>query len=148
MGVTAKNADGNPFIYNTSATAKASEQTPRHCLVPDTTDGLDTATLISAATTNATSVKAEAGQIYEIWACNINAAARYLKLYNLGAPPTVGTSTVFRTYTLPPNVPVFIQMPLGIKMDTGIAFALTTGVAGTDTGAVAADEIVINIGYK
>lgn len=34
---------------------------------------------------------------------------------------------------------------MGIAFGTGIALAITTGVADSDTGAVAANEIVINL---
>ena len=47
--------------------------------MPNTT----THTLNSAATTNATNIKSTAGNIYGIVASNINAAARYLKVYNI-----------------------------------------------------------------
>jgi hypothetical protein len=36
-------------------------------------------------------VKASAGQVYSLFVSNINAAVRYLKLYNKASAPTVGT---------------------------------------------------------
>ena len=36
---------------------------------------------------------------------------------------------------------------LGMKFDNGIAIALTTGLADADTGAVAANEQVVNLTY-
>lgn len=107
--------------------------------------------LISAASTNATSLKASAGQIYSIAAYNINAAVRYLKLYNKALSPTVGTDTPVAVYAIPGNTAgagFTISFPVGMQFDTGIAFALTTGIADSDTGAVAANEQVVNITYK
>lgn len=108
--------------------------------------------LISAASTNATSLKASAGQIYMITATNTNAAVRYLKLYNKASSPTVGTDTPVLVFAIPggtagagTNIPVPAG---GLVFGTGIAFAITTGAADSDTGAVAANEIIINIGYK
>lgn len=108
--------------------------------------------LISAASTNATSVKGSAGQIGYIHAINLNAAVRYLKIYNKATSPTVGTDTPVHTFPIPASTTgagFVLPIPLGgIDLGTGIAIALTTGVADADTGAVAANEIIINIGYK
>lgn len=103
--------------------------------------------LISAASTNATSVKASAGQIYSIAAMNTNAAVRYLKLYNLASAPTVGTSTPVQVYALPPSGGVTLSLPVGMAFSTGIALATTTGAADTDTGAVALNEIVVSLSF-
>lgn len=119
--------------------------------VATTTGGATAYKLISAATTNATSVKASAGNVYMISAFNLNAAARYLKLYNKASAPTVGTDTPVLVLMIPGNTAgagLTINVPVGIDFATGIAFALTTGIADADTGAVAASEIVVNLGYK
>lgn len=102
---------------------------------------------ISAATTNATSLKASAGTLYCIFAVNLNAAVRYLKLYNLATAPTVGTSTPVATLPIPSNSTTgggfTINLGPGFDFSTGIAYALTTGAADSDTGAVAANEIFL-----
>ena len=119
-------------------------------LAPRTTGGLTVARTISAASTNATSVKASAGQVYGIQAYNLNASPRYLKLYNKASAPTVGSETPVATYLIPGNTAgagFVITTPNGMAYSTGIAFALTTGIADADTGAVAANEIVVNINY-
>ncbi len=103
----------------------------------------------AAATTNATSVKASAGRVYAITAYNAAAAVRYLKLYNEASAPTVGTDTPVLTFAIGPaqqfNLTV---MDVGIYFSTGIAYALTTGSADSDTGALtAADVVGLNIMY-
>lgn len=118
---------------------------------PATTGGLTAGRIISAATTNATSVKGSAGQLYTILAHNINAAVRYLKLYNKATAPTVGTDTPILTMPIPGNTAgtgFVINCDKGWAFSLGVAAAITTGVADADTGAVAANEIVINFGYK
>jgi len=124
---------------------------------PETTGGLTIGpgsgrSLLSAATTNATSVKASAGQVYAIYAHNLNAAVRYLKLYNKASAPTVGTDTPVLTLPIPGNTAgagfVLDTGGMGIAFATGVALALTTGVADADTGAVAANEIVVTVLYK
>lgn len=107
--------------------------------------------LVSAASTNATSVKASAGQVYMITASNVNAAARYLKLYNKASAPTVGTDVPVHTFIIPGNTAgagTNIPVPtVGLNFSTGIAFALTTEATDAGTTAVAASEIVVNLGY-
>lgn len=118
---------------------------------PVTAGGLSMAKLISAASTNATSVKASAGQVYAVQAFNTNAAARYLKLYNKASAPTVGTDTPVKTLTIPGNAAgagLVLSWDKGLAFGTGIAFAVTTGAADSDTGAVAASELVIDLDYK
>ncbi len=116
-----------------------------------TSGGLTLHRTISAATTNATSVKASAGQVFWVYATNTNASPRYLKLYNKASAPTVGTDTPVLTLLIPGNTVgagFHLQSPLGLAFGTGIAFALTTGVADADATGVGANEIVVNLGFK
>lgn len=118
---------------------------------PATSGGLSMSKTISAASTNATSVKASAGQVYAIQVFNLNAAARYLKLYNKASAPTVGSDTPVKTILIPGNTAgagVVARWPSGLEFTTGIAFAITTGIGDADTGAVAANEIAVNLDYK
>ncbi len=107
--------------------------------------------LVSAATTNATSVKASAGTVYMITASNVNAAVRYLKLYNKASAPTVGTDTPVLTFAIPGNTAgagTNIPVPtVGINFSTGIAFALTTEATDAGSTGVALSEIVVNLAY-
>lgn len=120
-----------------------------------TTPGADATALsaikvISAASTNATSVKASAGQLYWLHVTNLNAAVRYLKLYNKASAPTVGTDTPVYTFPIPASTTgagFVLCLPVPITFTTGIALALTTGSANSDTGAVAASELFVNGGY-
>ncbi|WP_119305220.1 hypothetical protein [Dongia deserti] len=118
---------------------------------PSATGGLSVTKLISAATTNATSVKASAGQVCGWSISNTNAAARFVKLYNLAAAPTVGTDVPVMTILVPGGTTggqAVYQSPFCMAFGTGIALATTTGVADADTGAVAANELVINLVWK
>lgn len=108
--------------------------------------------LISAASTNATVIKASAGTLGTIMVGSINAAARYLKIYDKASAPTVGTDTPVAVYIIPgntagagSNIPL---PPQGLAFTSGISLALTTGITDADTGAVAASEIVVSYGYK
>ena len=106
--------------------------------------------LISAASTNATSVKGSGGTLHSLLAVNINAAVRYLKLYNKATAPTVGTDTPVLTLAIPGNTAgagFALSFDPGIDFSLGIGLALTTGVADADTAAVAANDITVNGSY-
>lgn len=102
----------------------------------------------SAATTNGTSVKSTGGNIYSITASNTNAAARFLKLYNLATAPTVGTSAVALTIPIPANSVVNLNFgAYGMRFGTGIALAITGAAADSDTTAIGAGEVKVCTAY-
>ena len=102
----------------------------------------------SAATTNATSVKNSAGTVWNIVASNVNAAARYVKFYNLAVAPTVGTSVPAFTITIPAGGTVNISGGAnGIRFGTGIALAITGAMSDADTTAVAVNEVKVATSY-
>lgn len=100
-----------------------------------------TARLASAASTNATSVKGSAGNLYRVTAANTNAAARYLKFYNKASAPTVGTDVPLFTLFLPAGGGFSEEFDIPVAFSTGIAYAMTTGVADTDTAAVSLNDV-------
>lgn len=120
--------------------------------IPATSGGLSISRVLSAASTNATSVKASAGQVYSIYAHNTNASPRFLKLYNKASAPTVGTDTPVLTLPIPGNASgagfVLDTGGMGIAFATGIALAITGAVTDADTTAVALNEVVVNLLYK
>lgn len=104
--------------------------------------------LNSAATTNATSVKASAGTLLALQVSNINAALRYLKLYNKASAPTVGTDVPFMVFPIPIGGYIAEEFgTLGIRMGTGIALAITGAAADSDTTAVSASEHKVSLSY-
>lgn len=106
--------------------------------------------LISGATTNPTVVKSSSGKIVGGLVTNTVAALRYLKLYNKASAPTVGTDIPSWTIPLPQNVPVSIEDligPTGHSFTTGISYAITSGAADSDTGAIGAGDVLVNLTY-
>lgn len=102
----------------------------------------------AAADTNATSAKGGPGTLWKVTGYNAAGAVRYLKFYNKATAPTVGTDTPVLTIALPPATAFSVDWPGGRWFDTGIAYALTTGSADADTGALtAADVVGLNVGY-
>lgn len=96
-------------------------------------------TLTSAASTNATSVKASAGNVTELSLFNVTAATVYLKLYNKASAPTVGTDVPIMTIPVAAGALYAAEFGrVGKRFATGIALAITGAAAATDTTAVAA----------
>lgn len=102
----------------------------------------------SAASTNATSVKASAATVYSISAYNAGAALAYVKIYNKASAPTVGTDVPAHVLALPATSTGSIDCgALGIRLGTGLAFAITNLAADSDATAVAAAQIKLEISY-
>jgi hypothetical protein len=104
----------------------------------------------SAASTNATSVKASAGQVHCIYAANNAATIAFLKLYNKASAPTVGTDVPVVTIPLPANGgAVVIEMNVPDIYATGIAYSIhgATGAADSDATACAANQVTGMILY-
>ena len=99
-------------------------------------------------------VKTSRGQLYSVFACNTATSTRYLKFYNAtAANVTVGTTTPVLTIPIPGNASDDIAAVInfgshGVEFDTAISVACTTGLADNDTGAPAANDVIINVFYK
>lgn len=106
---------------------------------------------ISTATTNKTEVQKGPGFIMSLQTGNLNASPRYLKIYDKDSIPDFNVDLPVMTILIPGNASGAgnnIFCGLGIQFKNGLAFALTTGIAPTDNGAVAASEITVNIQYR
>jgi hypothetical protein len=103
----------------------------------------------SAATTNATLVSAVPCDLYGIIAMNTVAAVKYLKIYNKGSAPVVGTDIPILTIPLPPtNALTAIQFETGLYLNVGLSYAITGADGDSDTTAVAAGDVKgLNIIY-
>lgn len=116
-------------------------------LKPEATGGSLMTKIISAASTNATAVKASASSVVGIDVYNSGAAVCFLKLYNKASAPVVGTDTPVKVIAIPPGAPREINRPLGEAFTVGLAYAITTGFADADTGAVTAGQVTGSIDY-
>ena len=106
--------------------------------------------LISLATTNANVVKASGGNLYSIVAIGLTSTVRYLKLYNKATVPTVGTDVPLMTIPVPANTQgagIAIPFSMGVNFPLGIAIAITSGLADNNTGAILANDVVVNLTY-
>ena len=102
----------------------------------------------SAATTNATSVKASAGTVYSVTASNTGAAAAFVKLYNLATAPTVGTSTIAITISVPAGGTTNLSFgAAGARFSTGIGLSITNLGTDADATAVTAAQVKVITSY-
>jgi hypothetical protein len=115
-------------------------------IIPRTTGGLIPYHLVSAGSTNATVVKASAGQLFGWFIYNSNAAARKLVFHNTASTPTAGSSVYF-SIVIPPNSGANVFSDIGIAFSAGIAITTVTGLADSDAVAVAANDLIINLWY-
>jgi len=98
-------------------------------------------------------VKATAGIVYWVHAVNLSTADRFVKLYNApAASVTVGTTVPVMTIplgygSLDSSMASAVNLRIEADFDTGISIACTTGIADNDTGAPAANDVVVNVGY-
>lgn len=150
-GVTGPIPTGTANIGSVSINQTTPGSTNAVALSTATVGGGTPYTLASANTTNATTIKASAGQIYEIDAQNNGTAEAYLLMFNTASTPTC-TATPIHILQIPavgsPNSVSGFVIPYanGDAYSTGISFCITTAIGGT--GAVAANQVTINASYK
>jgi hypothetical protein len=111
------------------------------------TGGATVAKVLSAASTNANSVKATAGRVVGYHLTNTTAAIKYFRLYNLAVAPTVGTSSPLSVIPISANSTAIVSHPGGIAFATGIAYAITGAAADLDATAIAANDVVGSLFY-
>lgn len=94
-----------------------------------------------ASTTNATVVKASAGNVYQVDVTNLTAGPVYVKFYNKASAPTVGTDTPVLTIPVPATVagtpPYVVEFGMaGKRFTTGVAYAITGAIGQADATAI------------
>jgi hypothetical protein len=100
---------------------------------------------ISAASNNATVVKATPGKVYRVQVGNNNAAIRYLKLYEKATAPAPASDTPVLRYVLPAASSQ--QIAVDRHFAAGIAFVIVTGGADTNNDSTGATEVFVNFDY-
>ena len=105
----------------------------------------------SAASTNATLVKAGSVRLFKILLHSNRGSDCYLKIYDKATTPVVGTDTPIATITIPNaggQIPTFDFGSSPATFVNGLGYAITSGSADSDTGAIAANDITgLNIFY-
>lgn len=107
---------------------------------------------LNAGAANAARViKAKPGCLIACYVTNRATSTRWLKFYDR-VSATTGTHTPFMTIGIPGNSSDNILVALaaggvGIQFGTGICLSGTTGFADADTGAPAANDLIVNTVY-
>lgn len=130
-----------------TVTANAGTGTMNATLVSGATGGDSVFHLVSAATTNATNIKASAGKVTGWYIYNSNASARKVAFHNTAGTPTAGSS-VYYTVVIPGLAATNVSFPSGLDFSTGIAVTTVTDLTDSGSTAVAANDLNINIYYK
>ena len=112
--------------------------------VTATANGSTASRINAANTTNATNLKASAGQLYTIDVFNVAAYNVFLKLYNKASSPTVGSDTPIMTIPIQAGGGFSKTWPMGLPFSTGISYAITKLQADSDTTVVAAGDVTGN----
>lgn len=104
--------------------------------------------LSAAASVNNTLVSAVPAQLVRVTGYNAAGSTRYLKFYDKVTAPVAGTDTPIITLALPSGAIFSLDMD-SYGFRKGLGFALTTGVADNDTGALTlADVLGLNVFYR
>jgi hypothetical protein len=113
--------------------------------------GASSYSALSTAAVLTAEIKASAGKVYSIQVFNLNAAARYVRLYNqTGAPASTDAANILWRGIIPGNTAgagFTVQFPKGKQFTTGIGIRASAAIADNDTTALAANELSFNVDY-
>jgi len=118
--------------------------------IPLTSGGLSVYAFLSTAAVISAAIKASAGQVYSLQFFNLNAAARYVRLYNMTTAPATTDTPIWRGI-IPGNTAgagFVIDIHTGLAFGTGIGIRVTAAIADNDATVLAANEIIGNVLYK
>lgn len=108
-------------------------------VLPASTATATPCNILSAASTNATSCKATAGNLVGYDLFNTTTTVYYLRLYDAAAAPTCSSATGFiRSIPIPPAAAAggvggaISNMPVPVSFATGVGYCLTGGASSTD----------------
>ena len=112
-----------------------------------TTGGLSMHSITSAASTNATNVKASAGKLHGWVITNKAASNLWVKIYNTAGTPTAGSGTPVIRLMIPTGGGQTFNSDIGITFGTGIGYTTVTTAPDSGSTSVAADDLQINLFY-
>lgn len=98
-------------------------------------------------------VKSAAGTAYSITVFNMTASPFYIKLYDESSDVNRASHTPVLRFAVPANAAssgagFVFSVSQGIAFSNRIQYAITTGVADTDTTGISSGNAVVNIAYK
>lgn len=75
-------------------------------------------------------------------------AARYVKFYDLGSAPVIGTTAPKRTVEVPANGHVAVSFTRGILFSRGLWASVTVNAADSDNTAAGANDVLVTVDYQ
>jgi hypothetical protein len=117
-------------------------------ITPSPTGGLNPYRRLATADTNLDVVKGSPGQVYGWHLTNLAVEPRFVKLYNKATNPSIPGDAPLYTLPVLQTAPTVFSTDIGLAFPNGIALAITTGVADTDTGAVGLNDVVVNLFFQ
>lgn len=98
-------------------------------------------------------VKSSAGTVYALTVFNMTASPFYIKMYDVAGSVNRASHTPVLRFAVPANASssgagFVFNVPQGIAFSNRIQYAITTGVADTDTSGISSGNAVVNIAYK
>jgi hypothetical protein len=148
MAYNPQPALGQTTMSGSLPVAIASDQSTLNVtLVSSATGGDSVYHLVSASGSNATNIKASAGEVTGWYIYNSNANARKVAFHNTAGTPTAGASIYF-TLVIPGLGAANVSFPTGIVFGTGIAITTVTDLVDSGNTAVGLNDLNINIYYK
>lgn len=98
-------------------------------------------------------VKSSAGTVYALTVFNMTASPFYIKMYDVAGSVNRASHTPVLRFAVPGNATssgagFVFNVPQGIAFSNRIQYAITTGVADTDTSGISSGNAVVNIAYK
>lgn len=112
--------------------------------------GLTDTRVNAAASNNATSLKASAGNIFEIDLYNAATYPVFAKFYNKASAPAPATDNSLLVWTAPiaAGTRLSRSFAYGFQFSTGIAYAITKLQSDTDNTSLVAGDVTGFIGWK
>ncbi|HXA22760.1 MAG TPA: hypothetical protein VNW90_10695 [Acetobacteraceae bacterium] len=142
--------NANPVTSGTINVTAVGRFVPKQTTIHSLKSPSSNVRIMSAAGTNATPVSGTPAFIYGVFACNTNAAARYVHLYNTNGTPTAGAGTPIFTVAVPALAAgsspcTQFTLDRGVFVGQGIGITITTGFADADATATGANEVAVNV---
>lgn len=110
-------------------------------------NGQTSSRVVAAASTNATSLKGSAGNVYQMDVFNVAAYDVFFKFYNKATAPTVGSDTPTWTIPIKAGTGYSVRFPYGKSFATGVAYAMTKLQADSDTTVLVAGDVTGTIDW-
>lgn len=105
---------------------------------------------IAPATPAATTVKSAAGIIYGIECFNLLATPVYLKIFDVSAAVTLGTTAATFQFMIPGNTGgagFVIQFGGARSCANAIKYAVTGGISLADNTSITTNSVIVDISY-